>query len=51
MPLKQDATAKADRQELHLGSHVTDGDTIKVIFRGQPEKLGMLSSGDLVAVD
>jgi len=43
MPLKQEATAKAARsQELHLCSHVTDGDTIKVIFRGQTEKLRIL---------
>jgi len=27
---------------LHLCSHVTDGDTIKVIFRGQTEKLRIL---------
>ena len=28
--------------ELHLCFHVTDGDTIKVIFRGQTEKLRIL---------
>ncbi len=28
--------------ELHLCSHVTDGDTIKVIFRGQTERVRIL---------
>ena len=38
----RDKNSPTPAGEHHLCSHVTDGDTIKVIFRGQTEKLRIL---------